>query len=67
MLLYNCPRHGRVQVIYLELGILAPRETVVVCPGGKPEHTMVLDADAPEKSKYPPNTQTVRARGEDEV
>ena len=64
---YNCPRHGRVQVIFLQLGMLAPHESVVVCPGGTPEHTMVLDVGAPKGPKLPPNTQTVKAVSKDEV
>lgn len=43
MVIYNCFRHGRIRVEYLEIGDYGDVTTVAPCPGGDPAHSMTLE------------------------
>lgn len=50
MAIYLCFRHGKIEVVYLELGELGIFPVVAPCPGEGPSHTMILQPVEKEAS-----------------
>jgi hypothetical protein len=48
MAIYNCYRHGKIEITYLDLLTFGEFRVVAPCPGNGPAHTMVLQKE-PEK------------------